>query len=872
MTKRMLIDATQPEETRVVLTNGERVDDFDFEVASRKVLKGNIYLARVIRVEPSLQAAFVEYGGNRNGFLPFSEIHPDYYRIPMEDRQALIEATRHQTVREADDDLDDEIVNDQPDDPADGDQAVEDDSEAEPDAEPVAADKARGGTGRRRSRQKRQQSARNQNGADPEGRQYKIQEVIVRRQIMLVQVIKDERGAKGAAMSTYLSLAGRYCVLMPNSAHGGGVSRKITDAADRKRLKTVVDGLDVPQGMAIIVRTVGSQRNKAEIKRDYDYLFRLWDRIREQTLTSSAPCLIHEEANLIRRSIRDLYSRDIEEVLVEGEDGYRTAKNFMKTLMPSHARRIKRFSDGGVPLFQRFQVENQLDIMHTATVQLPSGGYVVLDQTEALVAIDVNSGRATRERNVEETALQTNLEAAAEISRQLRLRDLAGLIVIDFIDMYSNRNQQNVERRLRDELRHDRARVHTGRISQFGLMEMSRQRLRPSVVEASTVACPHCDGTGRLRSVESAALQVLRSIEEEGLKQRASAILVHMPAQIGFYILNNKRDALAELEQRYTMTLELRPDDTLVQPNHRIERLIPKPARERNPMLQSAVTPAQDAAGAAADGPETTEEAPRRQRRRTASRRKGADDGAAPEATESTASNAAASDEENGEQEDGSRNRRRRGRRGGRRRTRRDRVSDGVTENTAGNEAVAGSSDTGEETRAAENQPADVTETPQDDTPKPESAAPDDKADSAESAKRPARKRATTRGRRKSDSGQTAPSETADPAPEAPASADPEAGEPAPAKPRRTRASRKPAKAGTPDVEATDPPAPAANAATGTAEADVPAADPERSTQTRRNQAVINGQDEVMPDTVLVSDAPGSRNRTRRGWWNRSEA
>src|SRR5271155_2872800 len=404
-------------------------------------------------------------------------------------------------------------------------------------------------------------------------RHYKIQEVVKRRQIMLVQVAKEERGNKGAALTTYLSLAGRYCVLMPNTGRGGGVSRKITSLSDRRRLKEILEDLEIPEGMGVIVRTAGSERSKAEIKRDYEYLMRLWSEIRELTLKSTAPALIYEEGNLIKRSIRDLYTRDIDEVLVEGEEGYRTAKAFMKMLMPSHAKRVQPYRDPQIGLLHRFQVESQIDAIHSPIVQLRSGGYVVINQTEALVAIDVNSGRSTRERNIEETAVRTNLEAAEEIARQLRLRDLAGLIVIDFIDMEEHRNQSAVERRLKEALKNDRARIQVGRISAFGLLEMSRQRLRPSLAEASTQPCPHCGGTGFIRSVESTALYVLRSIEEEGTRRRAAEVCLYVPTNVALYILNQKRDSLVQLETRYGLLVLVARDDALIPPAFRLERL-----------------------------------------------------------------------------------------------------------------------------------------------------------------------------------------------------------------------------------------------------------------------------------------------------------
>ena len=588
MTKRMLIDATQSEETRVVLTGGNRVEDFDFEVSKRRPLKGNIYLAQVTRVEPSLQAAFIEYGGNRHGFLAFNEIHPDYYRIPMEDREALLaeqaidlESSLPSELNESDDDEDtqssqeennlDQATTSSENNSSESFRENEDATDETGDTISKTEDVSNGllETNVDASTSGRE----NTNGpVTTKPKRYKIQEVIARRQIMLIQVVKEERGNKGAALTTYLSLAGRYCVLMPNTPRGGGVSRKIISPVDRKRLKNVVEGLNLPDGMAAIVRTAGSERTKTEIKRDYEYLIRLWDQIRESTLVSTAPYLVHEEANLIKRSIRDLYTRDIDEILIEGEEGYKLAKSFMKTLMPSHAKRVQRFSSGGVPIFNKFKIETQLDYLYEPTVQLRSGGYIVLNQTEALVAVDVNSGRSTKERNIEETALKTNLEATEEIARQLRLRDLAGLVVIDFIDMYENKNQHAIERKMRDVVKSDRSRIQMSRISQFGLMELSRQRLRPSVMEASTQQCPHCAGSGVQRSIDSAALQVLRNLEEEGISQQAAQVTVFVPTEIGFYLLNRKRDVLNEMEERYEFKILLNPDDKLILPEHRIER------------------------------------------------------------------------------------------------------------------------------------------------------------------------------------------------------------------------------------------------------------------------------------------------------------
>ena len=593
MAKRMLVDATHPEETRVAVVSGNRLEEFDFETADKHQLKGNIYLAKVTRVEPSLQAAFVEYGGNRHGFLAFSEIHPDYYRIPVADRQDLMADAEDGTVDDADGenadgesadngettDTDqdgngdiaaanaevDAVVDVEADDRANGEANADDGLPAEdmPEANADAGiETVGGGDVDDEAPRKPRRSYRS----------YKIQEVIKRRQIMLVQVSKEERGNKGAALTTYLSLAGRYCVLMPNTPRGGGISRKIANPKDRKRMKTILEDLAVPDGMAVILRTAGLERTKAEMRRDLDYLLRLWDSIRELTLESTAPTVIHEEANLIKRAIRDLYSRDIDEVLVGGDEGYRTAKDFMRMLMPSHAKRVQHYRET-IPLFHRYQVETQIDALHSPQIQLKSGGYIVLNPTEALVAIDVNSGKATRERNIEETAYKTNLEAADEIARQLRLRDLAGLVVIDFIDMEDDRHNTNVERRLKDAMKQDRARLQVGRISHFGLLELSRQRLRPSFLETHFVLCHICAGTGIVRTLASSALHVLRMIEEEGIRRRSSQIAVHVATDVGLYILNQKRDALAEIEQRYGLHVLLGRDDELIPPDFRLERL-----------------------------------------------------------------------------------------------------------------------------------------------------------------------------------------------------------------------------------------------------------------------------------------------------------
>ncbi len=803
MVKRMLIDATHAEESRVVVINGNRLEEYDVETSTKKQIKGNIYLAKVTRVEPSLQAAFVDYGGNRHGFLAFSEIHSDYYQIPVADREAITRAQAStQSVRDAEI-VEDNIGNNDDDTPkkekkptrsrsrrkprkddangtdaADASDKAEDATDTDDSAaasennDAASSDNSDDATKTRRRRVRNRRKKTDENDAstsdasapgedddnngddgnnggsntvatmaaeiaeisvdidendtetvnDEENiedmggddtddfsdnvrpqlqKRYKIQEVIKRRQILLVQVVKEERGNKGAALSTFLSLAGRYCVLMPNTPRGGGISRKITNAQDRKRLKSILAELEIPGGMAVIVRTAGAERTKAEIKRDFDYLMRLWDRIRETTLQSQAPCLIYEEADLIKRSIRDLYARDVDEVLVEGDDGYRVAKDFMKMLMPSHAKRVQPYKDQGVPLFHRFQVESQLDAMLNPVVQLKSGGYIVINPTEALVAIDVNSGRSTRERNIEETAYKTNLEAAEELARQLRLRDLAGLIVVDFIDMEDHRNQSAVERKLKEAMRNDRARLQIGRISPFGLLEMSRQRLRPSLVESAFEVCHHCRGVGLVRSIESSALHLLRVIEEEGMRRRAGALTVHVASEVALYILNRKRDSLAEIEQRYGFTVMIFGDDSLISPDHRIERTrASKSGDEDN--QNSAVLNTDSVSLTAIEAPiEKVEEElventsrdddneqnndsddqnkRRRRRRRRRGRQDDRDDNASTDNDDTDAGNddnqdaGSASDngDDNDDDDESSRKRRRRGKRGGRRRSRR---------------------------------------------------------------------------------------------------------------------------------------------------------------------------------------------------------
>ena len=687
MAKKMLIDATHAEETRVVVVDGNKVEEFDFESENKRQIAGNIYLAKVTRVEPSLQAAFVDYGGNRHGFLAFSEIHPDYYQIPVADREALMEEERALAEADARAEEEDEapkkrrrrgprrrnnkpaeavtetevdgmetidldasdesdendapmaapIVEDEPmivtqevdapEDAADADTAnadapvaetesdapsegaqedtpeeapaadaaseeIVEEAPAASDEEPAAAEADSNDESEPADDSEETAEADTAEDDQDDGiesvsddddamdlrpqrrsrpRRYKIQEVIKVRQIMLVQVVKEERGNKGAALTTYLSLAGRYCVLMPNTARGGGISRKITNAADRKKLKEIATEIDVPTGAGLIIRTAGAKRTKTEIKRDYEYLQRLWEQIRELTLKSIAPAKIYEEGDLIKRSIRDLYNRDIDEVLVEGERGYRNAKDFMKMIMPSHAKNVKHYTDA-LPLFARYQVESYLSSMFNPVVQLKSGGYLVIGVTEALVAVDVNSGRATKEGSIEETALKTNLEAAEEVARQMRLRDLAGLIVIDFIDMDERRNNNAVEKRLKDKLKTDRARIQVGRISGFGLLEMSRQRLRPGMIEATTQPCPSCHGTGLIRSDDNLALSILRQIEEEGVRRRSREVLVKCPVGISNFIMNQKRDHVAQIEARYGLSVRVEGDPMLVSPDFSIEK------------------------------------------------------------------------------------------------------------------------------------------------------------------------------------------------------------------------------------------------------------------------------------------------------------
>ncbi|MFD2237718.1 Rne/Rng family ribonuclease [Aureimonas populi] len=745
MPNKMLIDASHQEETRVVVVKGSRIEEFDFESEHKKQLKGNIYLAKVTRVEPSLQAAFVEYGGNRHGFLAFSEIHPDYYQIPVADRQALIEdelaraaeeeeaeekpakparaRSRRRGAKAAAADEGEsvsEVVDAEAQSETSEDEAADESraQEAEPGEEPeaegeIAARDEEAPKGRTRRRARRSVENAEEIEADAEAdqvddlgsedameevpvrsnrpprKQYKIQEVIKRRQILLVQVVKEERGNKGAALTTYLSLAGRYSVLMPNTARGGGISRKITSAADRKRLKDLVRDLEVPRGMGVILRTAGANRTKPEIKRDYEYLMRLWETVRTLTLQSTAPALVHEEGSLIKRSIRDLYNKEIDQILVAGEAGYREAKDFMRMLMPSQAKVVQPYRDT-TPIFARQGIETQLDKMLQPSVTLKSGGYIIINQTEALVAIDVNSGRSTREHSVEDTAYQTNLEAAEEVARQLRLRDLAGLIVIDFIDMEEKRNNRAVEKKLKDCLKDDRARIQVGRISHFGLMEMSRQRIRASVLESTMQPCPVCAGNGYIRSASSLALHVLRTIEEHLQKHGTHDIIVKVPTATALYVLNEKRSTIDDLEKFYGLKIVIEAEDGHGHQHVTIENGAEAVGRERFEPVQPLSIEAEDAIDAEiaveAEAREDEAQEPaasaeggedgrrRRRRRRRGRRENGTNEDAAELAGEDASDEDASSDDEASEaagaetdEESRERKRRRRGRRGGRR-------------------------------------------------------------------------------------------------------------------------------------------------------------------------------------------------------------
>ncbi|MCV2876798.1 Rne/Rng family ribonuclease [Rhodobacteraceae bacterium XHP0102] len=895
MAKKMLIDATHAEETRVVVADGNKVEEFDFESLNKRQLAGNIYLAKVTRVEPSLQAAFVDYGGNRHGFLAFSEIHPDYYQIPKADREALLAEERELAAEaEADEeekatskrrrprrrkssdtraeatsgdavataevstpsgmdviDLDadaeaeaDEALTDTAAPEADADTEVEADIEA--DIEDSASDEEASAPAEAEIITDDDDHEDIRPARKQRARKYKIQEVIKVRQIILVQVVKEERGNKGAALTTYLSLAGRYCVLMPNTARGGGISRKITNISDRKKLKEIAQSIEVPQGAGLIIRTAGSQRTKAEIKRDYEYLQRQWEQVRELTLRSIAPAPIYEEGNLIHRSIRDLYNRDIDEVLVEGEAGYRQAKDFMKMIMPSHAKNVKQYADT-MPLFARHQVEGYLADMFNPVVQLRSGGYIVIGITEALVAVDVNSGRATKEGSIEETALKTNLEAAEEVARQVRLRDLAGLIVIDFIDMDDRRNNLAVEKRLKDRLKTDRARIQVGRISGFGLLEMSRQRLRPGMLEATTQACHHCHGTGIVRSDDSQGLSILRQLEEESTRRRSRELLLTAPVGIVNFIMNQKREYLADLEARYGVSIRVEADPAMITPDYRIEKF--KTATRR-------IAPASPVVSMDAGLMEQIEASE------------------ADVEDEVDPSEAVATVAAEGMGEDGEVKKRRRRRRGGRGR-RRNRGE--------GDEARSADEDAAHDERALAPEAAAQS------VPEPAAAVVSETAQEAEAAsdaatapKRRRRKSAKpdTEGAApsadvKAEAAATPPSEVAA---EGAADIGADIGAEAAAKPKRR--SRKPKAAPAVDEELANAPAKDASEAE-TAPVAEAVEKPKRATRSRKTAATKKAPAaEATPEPVLVEVAaadtapqavsePASEGPKKRGWWSR---
>ena len=957
----MLIDATHAEETRVVVVDGNKVEEFDFESENKRQLAGNIYLAKVTRVEPSLQAAFVDYGGNRHGFLAFSEIHPDYYQIPVADRQALLEEERaYAEAQAAKDDEDEkpkrtrsrsrsrsksqaaetnsddavvtaEVADDNSDQIA-GMETVDLDSEegsspmervaetpveepenGEAETEVAKADETAAATSDDADASDAQADdadSEDDKGSDatakddsiesvadeddsedirlvrkPRPRRYKIQEVIKVRQILLVQVVKEERGNKGAALTTYLSLAGRYCVLMPNTARGGGISRKITNAADRKKLKEIATEIEVPKGAGLIVRTAGAKRTKAEIKRDYEYLQRLWEQIRELTLKSIAPAKIYEEGDLIKRSIRDLYNREIDEIHVEGERGYRIAKDFMKMIMPSHAKNVKLYNES-LPLFARYQVESYLSGMFNPTVQLPSGGYIVIGVTEALVAIDVNSGRATKEGSIEQTATKTNLEAAAEVARQLRLRDLAGLIVIDFIDMDERKNNAAVEKMMKDKLKTDRARIQVGRISGFGLMEMSRQRLRPGMIEATTQPCHACHGTGLVRSDDNLALSIIRQIEEEGTRRRSREVLVRAPVGIANFLMNQKREHIANIEMRYGMSVRIEGDPTLVSPDFHIEKF--KTATRTVPPVSDHVVSVDTSLMDQIDEDESAAEAEVEE---------------APAAQEAPQSeNGNGNGNGNGEEGEGKSKRRRRRRRsrGGRGRNGNGDQQNGADDQNGGQQQEAAKPDEGDKVQPVEAQAAqaDTDAAPAaEEKPKPKSRSRSrkPKAELAPEAEPAPEALAAAEGETPQVSAETEGEET--PKPKAKRSrrtkkpvteaaeetvttdavATEEEAAPAPKPKRRSRAKAKPVEPvaeATPEAMAealpTEAPiaAPSPETATPVAEAPQPEPQPEPTAQPVEAEAPAA---ETAPEPVAekVEEQPAEKPKPkRRGWWS----
>jgi len=816
---RMLIDARHPEETRVAVVKGNRIEEFDFESAEHKQLKGNIYLAKVTRVEPSLQAAFVDYGGNRHGFLAFSEIHPDYYQIPKADREALLReeaehAAEEERLRAAEYDADDH------------DYSVEADEEGGD----LDADNGNGegvdaledaGTGSNRSPVDESAADELRKKRQALRRRYKIQDVIQRRQVLLVQVVKEERGNKGAALTTYLSLAGRYCVLMPNTSHGGGISRKISNGADRKRLKSIMTDLKLPTTMGLIVRTAGLSRTKTEIKRDFDYLARLWDEIRERTLSSTAPALIYRDSDLIKRAIRDLYHREIEEVVVEGEDGFKQARGFMKLLMPSHVKRVKLHSET-TPLFQRHGVEDQLSAMYQPLVQLKSGGYLVINPTEALVSIDINSGRSTREHNIEQTAFNTNLEAAQEIARQLRLRDMAGLIVIDFIDMEQSSHVRKVEKAMKEALKNDRARIQVGRISSFGLMEMSRQRLRTGVLEASTKPCPHCEGTGLMRTAASAGLSALRILEDEAARGRGERIVLRAGREAAIYVLNKKRTELADIEHRYGVSIEIVIDESFEGARMTVDSSGPRPVavpRPQAPMLQE-----DEDLGAEEEADEEEDEEEEAEPREAA---------------------------QEGERQG---RRRRRRRRGGRGRGRRE---GGETEESGESGTVEAIEEPGSAEGEAPAEP--VAEEPR------------------EGGRR--RRRRGRKGSAQSETSVEAVEPDSSPMVERPIDEEPPIAETLPAEePQAAAPKRGRRKKADPEVEASAPePAPVEQAAAETAEDAPPAEKPARKRRTKKAETAARKPEqpasgEVVPVPAANNDVAEEDDdgEPRRGWWQRT--
>ncbi len=937
MATRMLIDARHPEETRVAVLKGNRIEEFDFESAEHKQIKGNIYLAKVTRVEPSLQAAFVDFGGNRHGFLAFSEIHPDYYQIPAQDREALLAeeqaaAEEEAKLRAEEDDEDGNSADDQDDEEdedeggleeidtsekddvstiedghvenGEDDSSDEDEDEDSDDSDDDNDDQGGNGRnqrrGRGRGRAPKGRRSQNRGGGSRAKeidearakrqalrRRYKIQDVIQRRQVLLVQVAKEERGNKGAALTTYLSLAGRYCVLMPNSSHGGGISRKISNGGDRKRLKSIVSDLSLPRTMGLIVRTAGLSRTKTEIKRDFDYLARLWDEIRERTLDSAAPSMIHSDSDLIKRAIRDIYNREIEEVIVEGEAGYKAAKSFMKLLMPSHARRVKNYNDP-VPLFQRYGAEDQLSAMYDPMVQLKSGGYLIINPTEALVSIDINSGRSTKEHGIEQTALHTNLEAAKEIARQLRLRDMAGLVVIDFIDMERIGNVRKVERCMKDALKNDRARIQVGRISGFGLMEMSRQRLRTGVLEATTRECPHCDGTGLVRTASSAGLSALRLIEDEAAKGKGTVITLHASTEAAVYLLNAKRADLAEIEQRYGVTVEVKPEGEDEGAKMRVGSSGPKPSEA--PKFEPIIDDEDDDdIEDDSDNDDETDDSDndenegrgrkRRRRRGGRGRNKGhQQDEDSKENSENGDDDGDDDNSENASDEDDSddgenKPRRRRGRRGGRGRNRKRQDDDASSNDNDESNASDGPADTAVE---GNNEEAAPTEAPLEEPAKPKPKRTRRKKADADTSSEAQAEVETNSAAKSNDSGEAEaeakpkPKRTrrkkAEPAAEtADATTDETSAEEKP-KPKRTR--RKKADA---PVKADEERAGKADAQPKADSGDKPAISEELASD--RTQAVDKGEASEKPqggDQSGDDDSVNEDGSPRRGWWQRT--